>query len=757
MEYDNSTDSKELTAPLAAILQADNIATLFTEEQLTKIGSQVVDWYTEDKESRSDWEKKNADALKLSMQVVETKSYPWPNASNVKFPLLTIASLQFSARIYPALIKAPDLVKYRVMGKDPQGQKAARATRVQKYMSYQLLEEDEHWEESQDKLFIALPILGCVFKKTYFDPMVEKIRSRVVFPDNLILHYYAQDLERSRATERFNLFPREIKERQLRGLYVDSDVLKLLEPGSVEISKDTAGVDKRQGIKPPPSDDETPRQYLESHCFWDFDGDGLDEPYVVTVDFETKFATRIVKRYESIVSEQSLKADQLAKDNFTLWNSLPPPELVAQGAQDGSISPEQQQQIAARMKQIEFILERNNEAIKALFAEIPKVIRIEPKVHYTKYSFIPAPDGGFYDLGFGQLLGPINASVDTLINQLIDSGSLQNGSQGFIGKGARIQGGKIRFEPYEWKRVAVAGATLRDSLVPLPVNQPSAVLFQLLGLLIQYAERIGSVTDVMSGENPGQNTPAYNMSAMLEQGLQVFNGVFKRIYRSFRQELRKIYKLNGQYLNPATYVESLEEAYNILQADFTGDPKDLIPAADPNAFSNMESMMKAQFLAQRAMQVPGYNPIAVERRLLESMDIPDLNEVFPINPDGSYGIPPQPNPEFEVELADMQRRTLEGKIRGETDAARAQAEISLNEAKTIEIISNIKDAQAKERAQLALESMKGFNENTKGRIEVLLKQMDLVKADKEMQVMDKKIELASKQAAKASASASSKK
>lgn len=78
------------------------------------------------------------------------------------------------------------------------------------------------------------------------------------------------------------------------------------------------------------------------------------------------------------------------------------------------------------------------EQVEELAAQQPKVVRIKPVEYYTKYSFIPSPDGGFYDLGFGALLGPVNDSVNTLINQLIDAGSLQNGSMGFIGKGARL-------------------------------------------------------------------------------------------------------------------------------------------------------------------------------------------------------------------------------------------------------------------------------------------------------------------------------
>lgn len=44
-----------------------------------------------------------------------------------------------------------------------------------------------------------------------------------------------------------------------------------------------------------------------------------------------------------------------------------------------------------------------------------EVLSIEPVNYYTKYSFIPNPDGGFYDIGFGRLLGPINESANTVL------------------------------------------------------------------------------------------------------------------------------------------------------------------------------------------------------------------------------------------------------------------------------------------------------------------------------------------------------
>ena len=681
---------------LDQIQDSENIAEDLGKEDLSKIGLHVKGTYEIDKQSRQKWETKMKDAEELALQISQPKSYPWPKAANVKFPLITIASMQFAARAYPALVKAPDLVKFRVQGKDG-GEKAARAERIGAHMSYQLLEEDEPWEEHQDRALLALPILGCVFKKSYYDKTKGHNCSTLVLPKNLVVHYYARSIEEcERKTEVFQLSPREIKERQLRRIFSDIEL-----PNAPLPEENDA--DERQGLKAPFDNKDRPRTLLEQHCFLDLDGDGYKEPYVVTISKDTGDVYRIVSRFDKITTEQSVKIEELQKRTKALAEGLNP---------EGG-GPEE----LAQLQRAEETINSMQQQIEMLAQQKPKVLKIDPIEYYTKYSFIPAPDGGFYDLGFGALLGPLNDSVNTLINQLIDAGSLQNGNMGFIGKGARIKGGKVRFSPNEWIRVNVAGPTLRDSLVPLPVNTPSPVLFDLLSLLITYSERVGSVTDAMSGENPGQNTPAYNMSAMLEQGLQVFNGVFKRVYRSMRSEFRKLYKLNSIYLDQEAYFSYQDSDINILRTDYTADPKDLIPAADPNAFSNKEKMQKAQMVLERAGMSPGYNPIVVEKRWLSSMDIPDVDEVFPtqINEETGmqeYMFPPQPDPELEIKKADMQRRTLEGKVRGEVDVMKAESQIMVDQADIL-----VKMAQAEVAADTPEYK----------RLELLLKEQDSIR------------------------------
>ena len=305
---------------LADLQSSENIAKLLPEEDLSNIGSTVVDDYEIDKESRSQWEKKMKAANELAMQMVKEKSFPWNGASNVKFPLLTIACLQFASRAYPALVKAPDLVKFRVQGADPMGEKAARAMRISSHMSWQLLDQDESWEEEQDRAYIAVPISGCVFKKSYYDPAKGHNCSKTVLPQDLVVHYYAKSLEDcARKTETFKLYDRDIKERVLKGVYIEHD----LPQAPIE---DSDQKDERQGLTPPANDSDRPRSILEQHRFLDLDGDGYSEPYVVTVDKHSKKVFRIVHRFADVVTEQSVQIDKLKKQIAEIVQSLPPPE-----------------------------------------------------------------------------------------------------------------------------------------------------------------------------------------------------------------------------------------------------------------------------------------------------------------------------------------------------------------------------------------------------------------------------------------------
>lgn len=574
-----------------------NLAKDLDKEQLQKIGSEVVEGYDLDVGSRTNWEQEYKTNLEMALQVTQEKTYPWVHASNVKFPLLSTAAMQFNARAYPTLIPSDGtLVKCKTYGMDADGQKFQRSRRISTHMSYQILEQMTSWEEDMDKLLLILPIIGLCFKKTYWDYEKEKNCSKLILPDDFVVDYHTKSLEEcERSTEVLYKTKRKLKECQLSGYYLD---VKLEEP-RLDVKPNEAKVYKQDA---PTVDDTTPYLILEQHTFLDLDDDGYSEPYVVTVDYASKQVLRISARFE------------------------------LDGIKTG---------------------------------EDGEVISIEPIQYYTKYGFIPNPDGSFYDIGFGKLLGPLNHSIDTIINQLVDSGSLNNLQAGFIGKGLRIRMGETKFSPGEWKAVNATGDDIKKQIFPLPTKDPSPVLFNLLGMLVQSVKELASVAEIMVGKMPGQNTPAYTTQETVKQGMALFTAIYKRVYRSLTQEFRKIYRLNKVYMDLEEYVAILDEP--IQQSDYQeGDENDIIPAADPGASSQTEKINKAQQLAS-LLQLGTLDPNAVTMRILVAMEEEKPEELF-----RKEAPPPDP----KVQAAQMKAENDKAKVQLEMERSKMEMVMS---------------------------------------------------------------------------------
>lgn len=612
----------ELTTKLklTELISHHNIAELLTEKELSDIGIFVHDGFSNDLTSRDAWEKRNEDAMRLALQIKETKSFPWIGSSNVKFPLITIAALQYHARAYPVLVGSDTPVKCKVIGEDSTGEKVARAQRVENYMSFQVMEEDEDWESEFDKVLITQPILGCAFKKTYFDPIKKYVESEYIIPKDLVVNYWTKSLEYAqRITHVLYMSKNDVYEREARGLWC-----KMTESGpqtELLVSKLQEVQNKSQGLQPPDTQDPTtPYEILEHHCFIDFDDDGYAEPYIVYVRRDTKQVLRIVARFfeEGVVYKGE------------------------------------------------------------------KILSIKAEQYFTKFPFIPSPDGGFYDLGFGVLLGPLNESINTLINQLIDAGTMVTTAGGFLSRGIKLRGGNYSFSPLEWKHVESTGDDLRKGIMPLPVREPSQVLFTLLDLLINYGERIGGSVDVLSGVSPGQNTPAETSRNSVEQGMKIFSGIFKRTYRSLRDEFRKLYRLNQLYLTDTKYyTDSRDNNGTIFSEDFTGDNTAIRPSADPHVISDSQRLLQAESIAQRALVTPGYNRYEIEKMYMRAMKIPNIDQLFP-DPKGPNAIPPPLNP--MTAKIEVEKIKIEGvKLKAQNDMKKAimeiMAEVELTRAK----------------------------------------------------------------------------
>jgi chaperonin GroES len=657
-----------------------NIANDLAEDKLIKIGNQVVQGYEADRETRKPWEKDLKQWSELALQVSKVKTFPWPNAANIKYPLLATAAMQFAARAYPTLVPSDArVVKCRIIGTDTDGTKTDRARRVSTYMSYQLLDLMEDWEEEMDKLLITLPIAGTCFKKTFWSPSKEQVVSKLVLPKNIIVDYFTRNLcEAERITEVLYLTKRKVQERINEGVFLDE--LKIMGDPDVGVHDEETSVNGAfQHHGDESGDEAVPYLILEQHTFLDLDDDGYAEPYIVTVDYNSKHVLRIVARFH--------------------------PDGVSVN-------------------------------------EKGKISKIKPDQYYTKYDFIPNPDGGFYSLGFGRLLGPLNESANTIINQLVDGGTLSNLQAGFIGKGLKIKAGEMRMQPGEWQVVNALGDDLKKQIFPLPTKDPSPVLFQLLELLMKSGKELASIAEIFTGKMPGQNTPATTTQATVEQGMKVFTAIYKRIYRAMTQEFRKVYALDREFMNPQEYIDILDEP--IQQSDFEGPENDIVPGADPQAVSQQERQAKVQAVMQ-ILQLGTIDPMWATQKYLEAFEIPDWQNAMKQPEQG-------PSPEEQKMQMEAQLKQQEA----QTQQQMAQAKLHMeNQSKQQEM--KIKQEAAQQ--DLKNKQMEGILKARLAQLELQTKQAqahvelknNAMKGVQEMQFGEQKHQQAMKQSAEQSA------
>lgn len=630
-----------------ATITSPNLCGEFSDADLKLIGTTVSDSYKRDVQSREDWLRRNNAALDLAMQLQTSKSFPWQGCSNIRFPLVTIAAMQFHARAYPAIINGRDVVKCRILGGDKDGAQALRANRISTHMSWQLLEQDEDWEAEQDRALLTLPIVGTGFKKTYHSTSKGHNVSEYIMPQNLVLDYWAKTIETCPVkTHIIPMHRNKIHENVRRGTFVDVlDEAWFLGDANPSTTQAKLNADRREGKTQPETSSDTPFTILEQHCLLDLDGDGYAEPYVVTFEETTETVLRIVTRFDR-----------------------------------------------------EEDIERNNAG---------EIIKVNAWECFTKMSFIPSPDGGIMDVGFGTLLGPLNESVNSAINQLFDAGTMSNTAGGFLGRGAKIRGGVYEFNPFGWNRVDSTGDDLRKSIFPLPVREPSTVMFNLLNLLIEYTERISGSVDMMVGITPGQNTPAETSRNAVEQGEKIYSAIFKRIWRSLKWEFKKLYQLNAIHL-PMKQNFGDAGAF-ALREDYTQSGAGVIPVADPTISSASAKFARATMVKQAAAEGGGYNQDAVERMWLAALQVDDVDSIYP----GMENMPPPP-PDVKIQIQQMKNQAAANKLEHDkwVFITNMQETMKLNNAKILELNAKALKLEAEAESEPKQQQINAFNAAT---------------------------------------------
>lgn len=531
---------------LDTILGSLNVAESVKEDELLRIAGNVLDEMDSDRASKQEWERIAEKAIELSKMEQKPKDHPWRNASNVKMPIIARAAIQFSANATSEIVRKDRVAEAVVLGRDFEGNKASRARRIAEYLNYQVLHKDNSWRDALERSVQLLSVIGTVFKKVYYDPRKKKVCSEVCLHDEIVVHNDIDCLEEARRIS------------HIQTLHTNT----LIENIRLGYFSDMTDEELHIGSDDP---DMKLHQVIEQHRYLDLDGDGYEEPYIVTVHEESRKVLRIYPRFDADDIEYNDK-DQISY--------------------------------------------------------------IEPKHHFVDYHCIPSMDGGYYSVGFGALLHTLNETINTGINQLIDAGTLANTQSGFISRGMNIRGGEFKLRPGYWHKVDSVETDVRKNVQQISFKEPSTVLFQLMGLLDQSAKELSTTTDIMTGNQLAQNAPATSVLALVERGMKVYNSIQKRLFRAVTKELRLMYRLTREFGDPNEYYTVLDDPEANFQEDFFEPNIDIKPVADPDMSSDAQRLAQAQLLMQ-VLREPGVNTQEILKRYLEAANIANPEQILP--------------------------------------------------------------------------------------------------------------------------------
>ena len=275
-----------------------NLAERLSDQELAKLGSELVADYDQDKRSRQEWVDTYIKGLDLLGFKYESPTRPFLGAAGVTHPLLAESATQFQAQAIKELVPSDGPVRTEVVGAQTD-EKIDQASRVKDYMNYMLMNKMEEYTPDMDQMLFILPLTGSTFKKVYFDPVMNRACSRFIKAEDLVVPYNASDLsDASRISQIIQTSENDLRKLQVSGFYRDIELPK-------PVYKQNKVQEKVYELEGVSANDGRDRgglyNLIEVHTNLDLPGyedpDGIKVPYIVTVDEDSRKVLSIYRNY----------------------------------------------------------------------------------------------------------------------------------------------------------------------------------------------------------------------------------------------------------------------------------------------------------------------------------------------------------------------------------------------------------------------------------------------------------------------------
>ena len=258
-----------------------NLAETMSEAEIQEVSKNLQEGYDRDKASREEYDEIAEEGIELLGLKYDEGAGAFPGASGVTHPVLAQAVVKFQAKAYKELFPTEGPVRTRIMGTQTQP-KLEQANRVRQFLNWQTQIQMPEYGPELDKMLFHVALYGTAFKKTSFNPALQRPVTEFIKAQDFFVDYFASDLETAeRYTHKYLISKNEIKKMQIAGMFLDVDIdadYGVEQSSADETSDEIVGVSK-------PGENDDYVEILEMHTNLDLPGyedqDGIKLPYIV--------------------------------------------------------------------------------------------------------------------------------------------------------------------------------------------------------------------------------------------------------------------------------------------------------------------------------------------------------------------------------------------------------------------------------------------------------------------------------------------
>lgn len=631
-----------------------NLCEFLDEKQAQSISQRVCSDFDADVESCSLHMARLRRWLELYSSLMKAKTWPFDRAANVNVPLSTYTILQIQGRLFDMILPSKGEL-FHSMPTNQSNEELDRANRTELYLNYLARHEIPGFTQIYDELLFQMCIYGSSFMSYMWNEAENCIQPECISAADMVVPFGAKSKSpQMKGVPRYTrvrwMTYYEIQDKGADGFFYKTERIK---PGATDKNDsefaDTANL--ISGMEKPgfSTEEDAERQVLEMHVRWlklpnnpkkHPALDGKPHAVIAYVDADSEKLLRLVVR------EEADPKDKQRFDKETAAMQAAQAQLAQFVAANGtSIDPTTQQPVPMPPP--------------APVPPPPKPVRIREVTFFTHYRAFPSE--GFYGLGYGDICGPLNEAMNTIVNQTIDRGTVNNARGGFVSRQLRFNRGPILMQPGQYVEIDAPPAAMKDGLQTFPAIPADPTMMQIATLIEGWVQRSAGSGDTLSGEPIGSNETAKAAVLRNENAQKQISVLGSRVISYMKNDVDMIWRLLSVFMPEHDQAsvpgrDGQPTDIPVSRADFIADQR-VFPAADPRVTSRTQRITDADNAFAMAMGNPlmANNPQILNALTQRMLHARDMAEIIPMLQ------PPVPPPPPPIPQTEENAQFLQGK------------------------------------------------------------------------------------------------